>query len=205
MASRTDPKFRITNEAILGVVLAGGKSSRMGTDKAKLVLSGKTLLQHQVEKLELFCGNARVVVSGRYPDYNHVEDVKKDCGPLAGIYSVIKKYHLMSYYLFLPVDMPYISVDSLNRLLQQAIEPSGAQCWTFEKLPMPVMFKNHSRLIPTLDYMMLQPSHSCSVNHLCKLLNHQSVTIKNITEIEFLNTNTIKDWKKGCDEHKNVP
>ena len=54
------------NEATVGVVLAGGRSSRMGRDKAMLTWHGDTLLAHMQQCLRL-SGVTRVVVSGAYP------------------------------------------------------------------------------------------------------------------------------------------
>lgn len=70
---------------ILGVVLAGGRSSRFGSDKALAVLGGKRLLDHAVERLGAWCDD--VVVAGResavakgIPDWP-----QPDMGPLGGI------------------------------------------------------------------------------------------------------------------------
>lgn len=70
---------------ILGVVLAGGQSSRFGSDKALAELGGHTLLARAVDQLSGWC--EYVVVAGRetapaptIPDWPH-----EDMGPLAGI------------------------------------------------------------------------------------------------------------------------
>ena len=47
-----------------GIVLAGGKSKRMGTDKSEIILDGKSFLQIQTEKLRDL-GASRVYVSGK--------------------------------------------------------------------------------------------------------------------------------------------
>ena len=70
---------------ILGVVLAGGKSSRFGSDKAVAELDGRTLLSRAVDALSGMC--EQVVIAGRetgpapcIPDWPHA-----DMGPLGGI------------------------------------------------------------------------------------------------------------------------
>ncbi|MCY1670955.1 molybdenum cofactor guanylyltransferase [Novosphingobium sp. SL115] len=70
---------------ILGAVLAGGRSTRFGSDKALAELGGRTLLSRAVEALEGLCD--AVVVVGRetapaptLPDWPHA-----DMGPLGGI------------------------------------------------------------------------------------------------------------------------
>lgn len=75
---------------ILGVVLAGGRSSRFGSDKAMAVLDGRTLLDRAVERLNDWC-NA-VVVAGRneapaptLPDWP-----RPGLGPLGGIAAALR-------------------------------------------------------------------------------------------------------------------
>ncbi len=70
---------------ILGVVLAGGQSTRFGSDKALARLDGTPLLSHAVDQLSGWC--EQVVIVGReegpapcIPDWPHT-----DMGPLGGI------------------------------------------------------------------------------------------------------------------------
>ena len=70
---------------ILGVVLAGGKSSRFGSDKALAELDGHTLLERAINALSASCD--KVVIAGRdsgpaptVPDWP-----RADMGPLGGI------------------------------------------------------------------------------------------------------------------------
>ena len=66
---------------ILGVVLAGGRSSRFGSDKALATLGGKQLLDHAVERLSGWCDD--VVIAGREPG---IPDwPQSGMGPLGGI------------------------------------------------------------------------------------------------------------------------
>jgi molybdopterin-guanine dinucleotide biosynthesis protein A len=74
---------------ILGVVLAGGQSTRFGSDKALAELGGKSLLSRAVESLSQWC--AKVVIAGREagPETGETECVgdypKAGMGPLGGI------------------------------------------------------------------------------------------------------------------------
>ena len=72
------------------VILAGGKSSRMGRDKAFLSISGKTMLARQIETVRA-AGAAEIFISGR-AETNYSEfgcrvlvDKFHNAGPLAGI------------------------------------------------------------------------------------------------------------------------
>src|ERR1041385_2459244 len=76
------------------VILAGGRSQRMGRDKARLIVQGKPLLLRQVE-LARELGAAEVLISGRaggdYTGFNCpvLMDRFEDAGPLAGIESAL--------------------------------------------------------------------------------------------------------------------
>ncbi|XWK49511.1 NTP transferase domain-containing protein [Tunturiibacter empetritectus] len=73
-------------EEVGGYVLAGGKSSRMGRDKALLELAGKPLVRHAVTKLRRVCMDVRIL-SGN-PELAAyapiVADLHPGCGPMGG-------------------------------------------------------------------------------------------------------------------------
>ncbi len=87
-------------------ILAGGKSKRMGKDKALLEFCGKTLVECMIEKAKVFTDRIVISVGKRKLDisYPQIEDVKGE-GPIAGIYSVLLRFEKV---LFVPVDMPLI-------------------------------------------------------------------------------------------------
>lgn len=106
--------------SMVGVVLAGGKSTRMRQDKALLKFRGTYLLQHQFSLLEKYLGKGNVLVSGDRPDFPHVRDLSSGLGPLEGLRSVcihllrIRKFESL---LVVPVDMPFISDANFRRLI----------------------------------------------------------------------------------------
>ncbi len=105
------------------VILAGGKSSRMGRDKAWLKVGGKTLLARQI-RLTKEVGAEEIFISGREGvDYaafgcRVLKDNFPNAGPLAGIESALG---LIStpLLLVLAVDLPEMNVGFLRRLLEQ--------------------------------------------------------------------------------------
>jgi len=70
---------------LLGAVLAGGRSTRFGADKAEALLHGRSLLDHAIEALSAQCDS--VVVVGRdHPGTRSIPDrPRPDCGPLGGL------------------------------------------------------------------------------------------------------------------------
>ena len=75
---------------ILGAVLAGGQSTRFGSDKALALLDGRTLLDHALARLEGWCG--AVVVAGReVPGRRCLADwPRAGMGPLGGMAAALK-------------------------------------------------------------------------------------------------------------------
>lgn len=73
------------DQNILGVVLAGGRSSRFGKDKAMALLHGKRLIDHAIERLLPQC--SEIAISGRnYEKFGRVDDLPSaGLGPLAAL------------------------------------------------------------------------------------------------------------------------
>jgi molybdopterin-guanine dinucleotide biosynthesis protein A len=111
---------------VTGFVLAGGKSSRMGVNKALLAWNGRTLLEQTMTVLRQVC--ERVFVLGSQQLYGKfgecLEDVYCDCGPLAGIHVALLNAQT-PYILVTAVDTPLISVEFLNYMIHRALG-SGA-------------------------------------------------------------------------------
>lgn len=82
----------MVREDLFGFVLAGGKSLRMGTDKAALSLEGRTLLEHALSILRQVAGEVAILGSRQlYGDYGVpvIEDIYPGCGPLGGIHAAL--------------------------------------------------------------------------------------------------------------------
>jgi len=77
------------------VILAGGKSSRMGRDKTQLLYEGKTLLDGAIERFSALFDRVWVSVADptKYPSLSaeQVADEFPGCGPLAGLHAALKK------------------------------------------------------------------------------------------------------------------
>ena len=112
---------------ITGFVLAGGKSTRMGQDKAVLQLEGRTLLEHALGTLRQIC--AEVMVLGARELYSNfgaevVEDIFPGCGPLSGIHAALSRT-TTEFNLVIAVDTPFLSADFLRFMARRAIESSA--------------------------------------------------------------------------------
>lgn len=92
-----------------GYVLAGGKSSRMGRDKALLELAGEPLVRHAVKKLRRVCMDVRILSdNAELAAYAPiVPDLHPGCGPMGGMEAALVQ-SLFQWNLFLSVDMPFL-------------------------------------------------------------------------------------------------
>lgn len=105
---------------ISGVVLSGGKSSRMGTNKSLLTLDGKPIIKHITNELQLVSHTASVITntpsSFDFLNLDLYEDRYPNSGPLAGLESAI--YHIdADVYICAACDMPFVHKDVYDYLL----------------------------------------------------------------------------------------
>ncbi len=98
-----------------GIVLAGGRSSRMGCSKADLMLEGKPLLAWQVRKMRAL-GIRDILLSGAgeryFPDASWIPDKFPGRGPLGGIHACLEAAH-SPHCLVVSVDTPLVPVSAL--------------------------------------------------------------------------------------------
>lgn len=107
-----------------GFVLTGGRSSRMGQDKALLPFGDRPLAIWMAELVRRVCGDVSLVGSqAKYSGLGFpvIEDVFPDKGPLAGIHAALA-HSDAPFSLVVGCDMPYLSPDFLDRLLEIALE-----------------------------------------------------------------------------------
>ena len=180
---------------LTGGVLAGGKSSRFGSNKAMQVFQGKTFLQRDIDLLGALC--AEVMISSNMENaWNYsgsgkavIPDVYPDSGPLAGIYSLLMQCKT-PYMLVLTCDMPAMSEAVLKQMTQHP--GNDAVCWQFPNgalspFPMLVCKNCLPALKESLDAKQLQVK---------KFLMQVETLLLEITkdeEIYFSNINTIED------------
>jgi len=114
---------------IVGIVLSGGKSRRMGQEKGLVQFKGKALIEYAIESLKPLCHE--LVISTSNDDYAYlafpmIADEIPDCGPIGGISTCMKAVEA-DIYLVISCDVPYVPtqlfVDLLDKLKGNAIIP----------------------------------------------------------------------------------
>jgi len=189
----------------LGVVLAGGLSSRMGQDKAllsridKLANSQKSMLDFS-KKLLTKVGVSNIVVSGKS---HGLADKMAHMGPLGGIYSVIEKYSPKAV-LVMPVDLPLMTHQCLGQL-KRIGELSHKACYfsdNYLPLYLPVnafveqFFKDHfSQNIAANTLSKPEGKNGPSIRSLLSQLPSQSIQPSN--SVSLFNANTPEQWQQA--------
>lgn len=113
----------VTPRDLTAFILAGGNSTRMGTDKAFVMLEGRSLLARALDVCRTITGEVRIVGDREKfaPFADVVEDVFPGCGPLAGIHAALRASGT-DLNLVLAVDLPFVSPALLHFLMGQARE-----------------------------------------------------------------------------------
>ena len=106
---------------ITAIILAGGKSQRMGKDKGLLNLNGKTFIKHICDALQPIVGSNILIVSGSKEydalGFTRVEDIIENKGPVGGLYTALAASKT-KVNLVLSVDVPLVSKELLEWILK---------------------------------------------------------------------------------------
>ncbi len=135
----------MATEPVYGLVLAGGESRRMGSDKALLVRDGRSQLEHVAELLGAV--TERVFVSVREQQQEEPErrrhaqiiDRFEGIGPIAGVLSAMTEYPEVDW-LVVACDLPNVDADTLAYLLENrsVTQPFTAYRSSYDGLPEPL-------------------------------------------------------------------
>jgi molybdopterin-guanine dinucleotide biosynthesis protein A len=119
-ASRPAPLSPIA--PIYGLVLTGGRSTRMHTDKAALAYHGRTQLDWAVRLITPFVEKVFVSVRPDQQDdpvraaYEQIVDTREDAGPIAGILAAQARHPHVAW-LVLACDLPFLDAATLEHLV----------------------------------------------------------------------------------------
>lgn len=183
---------------VYGVILAGGRSLRMGEDKAGLQLDARTLLDRSSDLL-LAAGADVVLVSGRPQLPGGFADLFPNCGPPGAVLSTLhwlRQHHGLdgSLLVLLPVDMPLLQVDTLTTLISASRHVNAAQ---YEGAVFPCVMKATAALSAHLQHEFAlgqEPGGRRSMKAILGWLEARRLPLDAETEAQLLNTNTPEDW-----------
>ena len=184
------------NNDLIGVVLMGGKSSRMGTDKSLLEIEDQPLYKIAGQKLSIFCNEVYLSVNEKQKaentyKYSCIKDLYEAEGPLGAMLSCMDK--LETHILFLACDMPFISKDDIETLIEK--RHKNHICTAFfhpeKQIYEPLLSIWETASLPLLEMYFENGNRS-----LQKFLHQQNIPKINIPNPEnFININHPDEWK----------
>jgi molybdopterin-guanine dinucleotide biosynthesis protein A len=204
------------NTTLIGLVLAGGQSRRMGQDKALMRYQGRTLIDNASLLLQSASCD-KVLISRNAPGF--LNDKIEDAGPLSGVHAVLDALSQSDNHngnpcelLVLPVDMPQMTPELLRILVSRGREAEKA-CYV-EKRFLPFYLPVTQDTKALLANYLVEQSKRRVVGFL-EILNAVSLkegdlkkiarkdesdskkrlaNMSNDDGVEWLNVNTPGDW-----------
>ena len=178
-----------------GYVLAGGRSSRMGTNKALLRLGGRTLVEIAAGKVRQATGSVTIVgqpeIYGRL-GFPVIPDQRSGAGPLAGIESALR-HSRAEWNLVVACDMPGLAVETLQRICGEGLRDPAAGCilpQNADGMAEPLCALYHKRLLAAISAAL-----DAGIRKITAALAGQAVHSLRMTgDGEFQNINTPEEW-----------
>jgi molybdenum cofactor guanylyltransferase len=186
--------------SVAGFVLAGGKSSRMGADKALLPHRGRTLVEHVAAVVSEVCLSVTLVgPPERYSHlgFNVIADRHAGSGPVSGIQAALQASPT-DWILVTACDLPGLTSDFLRELVAEAallrydsVEPDALMPIPPGGCPEPLCALYHKRCLPlfesALERGVLKVTRALSEARLCLLPVHDPTPLQNV--------NTPSEWE----------
>jgi molybdenum cofactor guanylyltransferase len=182
---------------VTGIILAGGKSSRMGAEKGLQELCGKPLIQYAIEALSDLCKT--IIISSSSDAYQSlgykvVADIIPGIGPMGGIYSTLQKSNTQQN-LVLSCDLPFVSAELLSYILQNSKGYKVAIPWLGDQHYEPLCGFYHLSVLDQIsDYIQ---NNNYKLPDLFEEISINKLVINNrlefYTESLFLNVNSKHD------------
>ena len=186
---------------ITGVILAGGNSSRMGTNKAFLMIHNKPMITHIYELLETFfpC----IVISTSQPelfaflDAATIADETRGLGPMGGIFSCLKSITTEKAFVT-ACDLPFINRELIRLIVQNSADFDFVVPSTDKEKLEPLCAVYDKNMLNVMAEMIRM--NDLSLQHLKNKCNTKVIYVKeelqNYNDKLFQNINTSSDFEK---------
>lgn len=178
---------------VTGIILSGGRSKRMGQNKALLKIGNVTLIEKTVELMKSLFTDT-ILITNSPEEYSFLNipifaDIYKDKGPLAGIHSGL--YHSNNdINLIISCDMPFISEEAVKYLINYPTEKEVVIYKTDNRLQQMLTRYNKSVLQKTEKLLCgeaLEIMKNRNKFSLYNLLDNVSVEIIDVEKLNFYN------------------
>lgn len=192
------------HQDLYGLVLAGGKSMRMGRDKGAIAYHGKPQREYLADLLDAFCSKTFLSSGTESPDfesnYHLLPDTFLGLGPLGGMLSAFRE-HPDKAWLVVACDLPLLNEATLQQLFEARDRTKVATTFHSEAtgFPEPLVTIWEPKSYPILLQFLAQ-GYSCPR----KVLINSEVKVIKVDDANVLsNANTPEEYsriKKGLDQ-----
>lgn len=193
----------IQKQNITGIVLAGGKSKRMGHDKSQIQYNGKAFIQHSIDALTPLSNTVFIVSNSSSHDnfnINRVSDIITNSGPLAGVYTGLCHSKTL-YNIILSCDIPLISKSVVTQLITEYSDEYDVVLVQSKQRTMPLIAIYHKRCLDTC--LQILNSGEKRLNTFIKKLHSKTIVLDESLEKHTTNINTPNELKHLTHEHHN--
>lgn len=147
----------MSKKDVTGIVLAGGKSRRMGTEKGLLKLGDKHMIEYSIEVLKGVCSQILIIENSdayHFLGFEVIADVIPKSGPMGGIYTgLLNSQNDLN--LVLSCDMPFIQTELLKDLIENSAGNDVVVPWHGLNKFEPMCALYHKK-VATLFYEFIQ-------------------------------------------------
>jgi len=197
---------------VTGVLLAGGKSRRMGEDKRYLVVGEQTLLERGLGVLRSMFHEVLVVIAQDSApldiDARVVRDLVPDCGSLGGIYTALTQA-TTPYIFAVACDMPFLNQAVITQFTNRRDTADIVMARLATRLhPMHALYGKGC--LPAMEQMIVARQLKIQA-----LVSHASLRVRYVTEADLLsidpswrsfhNVNTPEDLEAACSLLARIP
>jgi len=182
------------------VILAGGKSSRMGQDKALLPFGGyNSLAEYQYQKLKKIFNSVYISTKDNKFDFDAklIYDKYQDSSPLVAIVSIFEELNCDAF-LLLSVDIPFVDLKDIEKLIQSYNQNSDYDVYVIKSgngieptaaIYSKTILKNAKKMLDANNHKLTE-----------LILQNNYKLIKCDNKENFININTKNDYLKSLNK-----
>lgn len=181
---------------ITGIILAGGKSTRMGSDKGFVTHNNKPFIQHIIDALQPLVDE--IIIVSNNADYdmfelNRVNDIIVNAGPLAGLHTGLH-HSKTEMNIVLSCDIPLINQDILEQLISNKNKDIDVVQTESKGKTMPLIALYNKRCASTC--LSLLETGERRLRILIKNLKSKTIVLDNTLAKYTANINSQSDLKR---------
>lgn len=176
-------------------ILSGGKSSRFGSDKALIEINRRTFIENIIDNFKYYLGD--IIISCPESNYNlpykTVSDNYTNCGPMSGIYEIMK-VSTSRWTFVVAVDMPYLDIEILKVLIENIDEDKDIIFLNNNGQKEPLCALYHESVTSKME-SALQNKQTKMISFL-KEVNSKEVVLPGSLSYKLRNINKQEDYNK---------